>query len=204
MGSEEVGVVRGVGKRAQWILRRMAAGEGLWEEKEVQEEEVGDGEDGDKEDGDGEDGDVDEEQLEGAEEDGVPGGPGSHTLEDEEDDSALAEARKRVIASLGSAEPARPPLRSKAVQDHPEEENVASTEPQADAVASGPAKAEKTDLNSVHAALDIIVTIIGACYGQRDLLDGRLLWEELEWMNSEPEPTWAERLAGWEAIMGGD
>lgn len=174
MGSEEVGVVRGLGKRAVWILRRMAAGEGFAAEEEVQE-----GEDGDGEEGGGQEG-----PLEEGEEDEVAAGLGSHTLDKEEEDNALAEARKRVIASLDSAEPTKPPLGSKAVQDQPEEGNEASIGPQVDAVASGPAKAEESDLHSVHATLDMIITIIGECYGQKDLLDGRLLWEEIEWMTN--------------------
>ncbi|KAK0509944.1 hypothetical protein JMJ35_007338 [Cladonia borealis] len=192
MSSEEVGVVRGVGKRAQWILRRMAAGEGLWEEKEVQEEEDGDGDDGEEEDGGGEDGDGEEGEeeegpLEEGEEDEFAGGPGSYTLDDER---ALAEARKRIIASLdGCAEPTEPPLGKKAVQDQSEEKDKASIEPRVDAVPRGIAKAEENNLHIIYATLDIIITIIGRCYGQRDLLDGRLLWEEIEWMNNDPELT---------------
>ena len=189
MRSEEVGVVRGVGKRAQWILRRMAAGDGLWSEEEVQEEEDGDGEDGAEDEGpleegeedqNGGDGDGQEEPLDDGEED-------AHTLDKEEEDTALAEARKRVITSLGSAEPTGPPLAGKAVQDQPEEGNKASMEPQIGAMVSGPAKGENNDPDSVHATLDMIITIVGQYYEQRDLLDGRLLWEEVEWMTDNPE-----------------
>ena len=193
MGSEEVAVVRSLGKKAVWILRRMAAGEGLREEKEVQEEDDGDGDDGEEEDGDGENGDgedVEEEEglLEEGDTNGIPGDPGSHTSVDEED-TALAEARKRIIASLDSAEPTEPSVGSKAVQDQTEEGHEASIEPQEDTVANGLAKVEQNNLHNVHATLDIIVTIIGEYYGQRDLLDGRLLWEEIEWMKNEPELT---------------
>ena len=173
MGSEEVGVVRGLGKRAAWILRRMAAGEGFWGEEEFLEEEDADGEEGDGQEG----------LLEEGEEDGVAGGLGLHTMDNEEEDSALAEARMRVIASLDSAEPAEPRLVSKAVQDQPEEKE-ASIEPRVDAVASGQGKVDENDVQSVHATLDMIITIIGECYGQKDLLDGRLLWEEIEWMTT--------------------
>ena len=162
MGSEEVGVVRGVGKRAAWILRRMAAGEGFGDEKEVEDGECGDGQEG---------------PLEDAKEDRVADGVGSHTLDDEDENSALAEARERVIASLDSAEPLEPILASKGFRDQPEEEDEASIEPSV-------AKAEENDLHSVHATLDMIITIIGECYGQKDLLDSRLLWEEIEWMSN--------------------
>ena len=37
-----------------------------------------------------------------------------------------------------------------------------------------------TDGETIHATLDIIVTIVGECFGQRDLLDLRLTWEEME------------------------
>ena len=173
MGSEEVGVVRGLGKRAAWILRRMAAGEGFWGEEEVQEEE-----DGDEEEGDGQEGPLGE-----GEEDEVAGGLVSHSLDNEEEDNALVEARMRVIASLDSAEPTEPRPGSQAIQDKPEE-NEASIEPQVNAMESGAAKVEQNDLHSVHATLDMIITIIGECYGQKDLLDGRLLWEEIEWMSN--------------------
>ncbi len=169
MGSEEVGVVRGVGKMAGWVLRRMVAGEGFGGEEEGEEVEDGDGE---------------EARLEDAKEDGVADGVGSHILDDEDEDSALAEARKRVIASLDSAEPLEPILASKDLQDQPADEHEASIEPEVDAVASGPAKVEENDLHSVHATLDMIITIIGECYGQKDLLDSRLLWEEIEWMSN--------------------
>ena len=189
MRSEEVGVVRGVGKRAQWILRRMAAGEGLSSEEEVQGEEDGNGEDGDEEEGPLEE---EEEDQNGGDEDGQEGDRQEGPSDDGEEDAhsldngeALAEARKRVIASLGSAEPIEPSLVAKAVQDQPEEANEGSIELQVDAVASGPAKAEENDLWSVHATLDMIITIVGQFYGQRDLLDGRLLWEEIECMTND-------------------
>ena len=170
MGSEEVGVVRGVGKRAGWVLRRMAAGEGGWgmDGRPEVEEEAAAGEEG---------------QIGDAEDDGNVGGVGSHMM-DEEEDGELAAARERVIASLDSAEPRKPDLVGKAVQDQLEKENEISVEPQVDIVAKGPTKREENDLHSVHATLDMIVTIIGECYGQRDLLDGRLLWEEIEWMTN--------------------
>ena len=191
MGSEEVGVVRSLGKKAVWILRRMAAGEGQWGEEEAEQEEHGDEEEADGQEGpleEGEEGrgsgEEEEGPLEDAEEDGTADGGGSHASATEEEDSALAEARKRILASLDSAEPTKPPLGSKAVQDQPQEKIKALIEPQADAMANGPVKAEQNDLHSVHATLDMIVTIIGEYYGQRDLLDGRLLWEEIEWMNN--------------------
>ena len=191
MRSEEVGVVRGVGKRAQWILRRMAAGEGLSSEEEVQGEEDGNGEDGDEEEGPLEE---EEEDQNGGNEDGQEGDGQEGPSDDGEEDAhsldkgeALVEARKRVIASLGSAEPTEPSLTGKAVQHQPEEGNEGSIELQVDAVASGPTKGEENDLESVHATLDMIITIVGQYYGQRDLLDGRLLWEEIEWMTNDPE-----------------
>lgn len=32
----------------------------------------------------------------------------------------------------------------------------------------------------IRATLDIIITVVGECYGQKDLLDGRLVWGELD------------------------
>ena len=177
MGSEEVGVVRGVGKRAAWVLRRMAAGEGGWGMDgllEVEEKTAA-----------GDEGRIGYAEEDGiAEKDGVANGVETHALTDEKEDTALLEARKRAIASLDSAGPTEPDLVGKKVADQLEKENEASIEPQINAVANGPAKTEENDQHSVHATLDMIVTIIGECYGQRDLLDGRLLWEEIEWMTS--------------------
>lgn len=167
MGSEEVGVVRGVGKRAAWVLRRIAAGEGGWGMDGLPEVE--------EEDAPGE-----EERIGDAEEHGDAVENGSHIMDDEEA-SALNEARERVIAALGTAEQTEPRLVSKVVPDQVEK-NKASIEPQIETVANGRVEAEENDLHSAHATLDMIVTIIGECYGQRDLLDGRLLWEEIEWM----------------------
>lgn len=38
---------------------------------------------------------------------------------------------------------------------------------------------EQTPQSDIMATLDMILTIVGDVYGQRDLLDGRLLWDEL-------------------------
>ena len=40
--------------------------------------------------------------------------------------------------------------------------------------------ARTSDSENVHATLDMLVTIIGKFYGQKDLLDGRLLWDEID------------------------
>ena len=172
-------MVWGGGKRAGWFLRSIAAGEGGWGmdgPSEVEEETAAEEE--------GRIGDAEEDGV--AEENGFADGVGSRSM-DEKEDSALAEARERAIASLDTVEQTEPRLVSKAVPDQLEEENEASMEAQVDAVANEPAKAEENDLHSVHATLDMIVTIIGECYGQRDLLDGRLLWEEIEWMTNQSE-----------------
>ena len=161
MGSEEVGVLRSLGKKAVWLLRRIAAGE-------IGEDEIfGDAEAGPDEGGEAVDvpdekdetvGEVDERgrhdritvngidtEAMGAERDGPPGEP------DEADtESAVAAARERMLAAL-----------SDAGSNTAEEKEIV------------------LDKDAMHATLDMIVTVIGEFYGQMDLLDGRLLWDEL-------------------------
>ena len=46
--------------------------------------------------------------------------------------------------------------------------------------AEGGLKESSDEKAEILATLDILVTIIGEFYGQRDLLDGRLLWDEMQ------------------------
>lgn len=184
MGSEEVGVVRRVGKRAVWLLRRMRAGE-------IVEEKVGAGGDEEELDGDGEDeeegGKVDDivaETIDRGEKEEDPGTVAhfdpissvnddtSHLLSppaEEGTDHALVEARARILASLQSSDRVEGEA-SQGIENRKHGDRV---------MAGRSAREGTVDKQDIHATLDMIVTIVGEVYGQRDLLDGRLLWDEI-------------------------
>lgn len=194
MGSEEVGVLRSLGKRAVWLLRRIAAGEAVGgEEDEEGEEAEVDGQTEEQNDEEGEVEDGEEEELADDEEgvptnsdeatDGVPG----LTSQNGEQDSVLEKVRERVLTSLDSITGVQPEVGSlnpgDNLQTQHEEGRVPLASSEVCPATNGEASSERataTDLASVHAALDMLVTIIGEFYGQKDLLDGRLLWEEID------------------------
>ncbi|KAK4693619.1 hypothetical protein P7C71_g3821, partial [Lecanoromycetidae sp. Uapishka_2] len=178
MGSEEVGVLRDLGKKAVWLLRRIAAGE-------VGDEEGHDMGDEDAEEGGEEDEEEGEEGVQGVGKDEAEetidqngndiADDGKNSLEEvaepvENEEQLLAEARERMLSSL-------PP--SSQAQDGVEPERSGGVE--AETAAEQPifTGSELSQL-ALHATLDMLVTIIGECYGQRDLLDRRLLWDEID------------------------
>lgn len=193
MSSEEVGVLRKLGKQAVWLLRRISAGEIVGAaENEPDEDQGEEEEEDDEEDGGGE-----EELLEnGADprdaadvEDGyspsidpttttaiVQNGNGNSNSEPHPPatDSAtdIAKAKQQILNSLRASTPT------------PTHDPV-TEEPEADGDEGGnptesSADDDKRATTTIHATLDMLVTIIGEFYGQRDLLDGRLLWDEMQ------------------------
>ena len=155
MDSEDVGVLRGFGKKACALLRRLKAGEMVDEDdgggigaEEEEEDVINNGLEGD-----GKEMDVEANAMPG---DGESGR--SH-----DGDASLEEARSRLLSGILAGDgPATGDSGETAMQ----------AQPNTDAVAP-------EHVSDAHATLDIIVTIVGECYGQRDLLDGRLAWEEL-------------------------
>ncbi len=182
MGSEEVGVVRRVGKRGVHLLRRIRAGE------VVEVEDVGVGGEGD----DDSDGEADHSHVDVAQEK-----QDEQEDEDENDtesiaaidpirlpedsihllsppaeagvDDALAAARARMLASLDAAHQ-KPEVNNDAEGQYHQQDQGTGGELGREGVMGEEA---------VHATLDMIVTIVGEFYGQRDLLDGRVLWDEM-------------------------
>ena len=139
MDSEEVGVLRKLGKKVVYVLRRITAGELEGMEQDVEAEDAVDDEEEDEgEGGRGEDADGDAPATQDTEE------------------AALAAARERALSSL-------------------QDTDVVSEKPNT----GKPGPLTTVERENMHATLDMIVTIVGECYGQRDLLDGRLLWEEM-------------------------
>ena len=227
MGSEEVGILRSLGKKAVWVLRGMMAGR----EEEAMV---------------GEEGDVDMEvELEGesiAEPEGTKPNEGHEPFYEEEEDregneplpytqdrvevsestmadppceaiptsstgpfetlpvlsepaetpsdDPLLQARHRLLSSLPP--PSSSTITSATLKDGATSDMTRNDlPPPADPAEGEPSMAtedestviekgeEKFFEMGIHATLDMIVTVVGEFYGQRDLLDGRALWDEM-------------------------
>ena len=173
MGSEEVSVLREVGKKAVRLGVKMRHGgrdtEGA--QSVVDEEEVADGEE-DEEVDDGRDGQDGKGELG---EDMVSGQPlpdtnatvlgsgeiqadgpsASESICNGVDDDSLAQAKEALLAQFSTSEPS--PVHRDVEEEQENDQR------------------EEVDENAL-AMLDMIVTIIGELYGQRDLLDQREVW----------------------------
>lgn len=148
MDSEDVSVLRGLGKKACALLRRLRAGDPAAniDVERADDDDWSDGSTGAGEEIDG--GDTGLQVDTGAE---VPI-KANTTLED---------AQKELLAALESG----------GIGKGGNEDTI---------VGNGEDVAvELVQVSDAHATLDMIATIVGECYGQRDLLDGRLAWEEL-------------------------
>ena len=232
MGSEEVGILRSLGKRAVWVLRGMVAGrdeEAMAEEDvefdvkvELERDSVAElGEMGLDENPtglpedakEGEHGEVKEplpfahggsEFLRSTKADMLhkpiptlgafdassmdplePPSTQSNPAENPSDDP-LVQARHRLISSLPSSSShttipatlinATIDASSSDLPPPPAALEVESPKGNKSAIENG----EERDVETViYATLDMIVTVVGEFYGQRDLLNGRVLWEEL-------------------------
>ncbi|KAL8785701.1 MAG: hypothetical protein Q9195_008524 [Heterodermia aff. obscurata] len=165
MGSEEIGILRDLGKRAVWLLRGMRAGMDYLAREQGQGSDTGsdNGEEEAARDS------LDRDQAHQGHEttssipptdstpahsDGVQIADSTHPPEyphPAASDDPLAAAKASLLSSLT-----------------PEPPSSSATQP--------PASDEALTL---YATLDMIITIIGEFYGQRDLLEGRLVWGEI-------------------------
>ena len=205
MCSEEVGVLRKVGKQAVWLLRRISAGEIIGGDKDMMDANVGEDnvEDGEVEDGDEEDGDGGEEYVE----DGTES-PDAMDAEDAyspsfdpilqntsrqngnneihspttNPDTDVAKAKQRVLDSLATNHPPDTnPSNSEDCEPNRAPTLYPTTEKKSNERVNLTESASPDEKKATMiATLDMLVTIIGECYGQRDLLGGRLLWDEVE------------------------
>jgi len=189
MGSEEIGILRDLGKKAIWLLRMMKAGSQRVEDDEGSHTDSSselDGKDKDLEAIQSSDPGTD---LRGVEppstsatcdpREGI-GGTSFGSGPDLQTADGLEAARANLLASLpsGSALPnthtperASPSVRS---SSPPPFTSVPGS-------SEAPGSQEATDRSTKpRAVLDMIITIVGECYGQRDLLGGRIVWGELE------------------------
>lgn len=248
MGSEEVGVLRGLGKTAWWVMREIKAGI-----EEVNEEEIEDGVDDGVEDGevrseegevrseedeqgldDDDDHDVDGENTEGLESPNhvtptsfndafataaidqttITSSPGYPNLvpteppnghqnpssspprdppSNDPSDPLLAAAQQRLLALLSPFSPSphsssfeerRLPPEEQQQQKPSSPHHISSkyTEGRENGVDGGndevDTETEKEKQVRINATLDMILTIVGERYGQKDLLIGRGFWGE--------------------------
>ena len=194
MGSEEVGVLRNLGKQAIWLLRRISAGEVIGGAADEPEAEVGVEA---KEDSEG---DEEEEGLQDDEDfpDAVDANNGyspyidpiatavldqdRKTDTDPADtmsDDDLSKVKQRILDSLGDnqAQTGSAEIKPSNQDGTP---NPTPTQPMTEAQVDGEGSlARRADETAtMRATLDMLVTVVGTLYGQRDLLSGRLVWEE--------------------------
>ena len=200
MVSEEVGVLRDLGKKAIGVIRSVKA-EMKQDENNGGDEMLGDGGNGDDEDEE----DYDEaaagdegfalNTLSACYEDEAPastristsfanGGAtdstGSATLPSESAHDPLAPARQRVLDLLGPAPPTSGCSDTAIANPDTSEANHQTSEtPEHHQREQDDDDSDETSFR-VRGTLDMIITIVGEFYGQRDLLNGRLLWDEIE------------------------
>ena len=168
MDSEDVSILRGFGKKASALLRRMRAvgdGGGVGEEETNDEEAEAEGMEPEADVQASDAQNVTDVRLS----DEVAITETGVTLDAE---TPLAEAQRALLSRLGpvsetTAEDTDPAPKAK--------EDIGDDR----ALRGGSVEGEGEQATDAHATLDMIVTIVGECYGQRDLLDGRLAWEEL-------------------------
>ena len=195
MGSEEVGVLRNLGKQAVWLLRRISAGEVVDGAADEPEAELGAEEEEDSE------GDEEEEKVQDDEDipDAVDANNSSSACIDpsttavsgqdrNEDtdpaatmpDAALSKAKQRILDSLANNQ-AQPGSTETDASNEDAAPNPMPTQPVAEMMESdgeGNLARRADEKATMLATLDMLVTIVGELYGQRDLLSGRLVWEQ--------------------------
>lgn len=163
MGSEEVGVLRDLGKKASWIIRGIRAG---MEESEEQIDDIKVEEDDHGETGE-------EIAIEEHETSRLPKSDSTEpemvlpnpdlptTTSPLPAHPNLLEAQQRLLTSFISSSTPTP---TPAPSNLPPSNNTTNNHP--------------PPTNPTNPILDMLVTVIGEFYGQRDLLGGRWLWDE--------------------------
>ena len=194
MGSEEVGVLRNLGKQSVWLLRRISAGEVIGGTADEPDMEAGED---DEEEGQAEEESVQDDADVLDAEDVDDGSPpyinpiitaaSGHDSKNEADptattpDTDLAKAKQHIIDSLGTNQAWAHSTETNAGNGD-DIQSPTPTYPITElGLDGGVGLEERADEKAViHATLDMLITIIGEFYGQRDLLDGRLLWDEMQ------------------------
>ena len=191
MDSEGIGILRELGKKAIWVLRGMQADHPQGADYGEDEEDDGvgmeeDGNDGASEAAQGSDtahgldavepsGTVAANDAAGSNAETAPG-PASETQAIDQ----LEAAKAQMLASLpiDLMPPGTSGLEDKVSPA------TSAPEPSANDLDNTPNNPDPKEADEcmakIHATLDMIITIVGECYGQRDLLEGRIVWGELE------------------------
>ena len=192
MGSEYVGGGCYLGMLAVWLFRGISGGEIIGsaeDEPDVKEDEEEDaeGEEECVEDGtdspdavdadDGRSRSIDPITMAALRQDSnIEAHPPATIFEAE-----IAEAKQRILDTLDNHQAQADPTETNANNEdgvrHPAS-TYSVTELEVDGK-RGLSESANEDA-TIHATLDMLVTIIGEFYGQRDLLDGRLLWDEMQ------------------------
>ncbi|KAL8801183.1 MAG: hypothetical protein Q9182_004631 [Xanthomendoza sp. 2 TL-2023] len=160
MGSEEVGVVRGLGKKARGMVRVMEAGLGGGGEEGGEEGSVTSGEEGGLKDF------FPSTEEKSPQRIAVGGATPSSSVQPPSptapviDRDEITTAKTRLLASLPEPIPTSPP-------------QPANPTPTGETTSSG---SMITPQARVAATLDMLITIVGEVFGQRDLLEGRMVW----------------------------
>ncbi|KAL9130357.1 MAG: hypothetical protein Q9175_007042 [Cornicularia normoerica] len=196
MGSEEVGVLRKLGKQAVCLLKRISAGETIGgavdspdvDAQEEEDEEEGEGEEERVEDG------ADPLDPEDVDDGYSPytdpittaalrhdGNSEAHPIA-MMSDADLAKAKQHIPNSLSTNDQAQTQFTQTNASNEDGMQSPTTTLPVTDLVvdSEGGLKEKGDEKATIHATLDILITIIGELYGQRDLLNGRLLWDEMQ------------------------
>lgn len=189
MGSEEVGVLRDLGKKAIAVVRGVSAG--LYEDHS----ENGENEDSDEDRGEEEPGCQANAKADADADAHVSESPfplNDSAVTSLDDSPHFVEAEKQLLLksltvgspdevkisetrSLGS-QPAHA-VESERDSGLDEAQKIAASEPP---ICNSGKQEDDEKSVKMHATLDMIITIVGELYGQKDLLPGRLLWDEME------------------------
>ena len=179
MGSEEVGVLREVGKKAVKVSQKLRI-EGLRAERE--ELEMDDAEDHEEVEEDLHEADV-RDLAKGAAEEGLGNGamadePGVNIANvSESDGPSMVDAVPDRASVLYESEERSLALAKQALLAQVSGSGVSSPPRDGERV-QGNEKNGSDSVIEALATLDMIVTIVGELYGQRDLLDAREIWDE--------------------------
>ncbi|KAL8830182.1 MAG: hypothetical protein Q9191_001578 [Dirinaria sp. TL-2023a] len=182
MGSEEVGVLRDLGKKAIWVLRGVQAGVAEMDQADIDGESIRD-----------EENEAEKPIEEGAGlenyppsiEDATAGAQAQVETQDEPAQSGFSDsleaAKARILATLPSESPSPKPdtTDQAAGVQTPSSLSLHGVAPASSEDAAAPAL-DGVDEQAIklQATLNMIITVVGEFYGQRDLLPGRLSWDE--------------------------
>lgn len=199
MGSEDIGILRDLGKRAVWLMRGLRSGM-EYNAKDQEQEREDDGDqlvpDGASEEvganlgawtGSGQehqDADVNQSAASIPTILESPKNLCATNIERPLDapsdlSDALAATKARILSSLPSETPATEAssIAHETILDEPKEQALKEGLRLTDASET---QAQPGQLIKLHATLDMIITIVGEFYGQKDLLEGRLVWGEVD------------------------